>query len=166
MNKIETIVAITGHRPGKLKGVNMRLLREKLANAIVNLEPTTMISGMALGSDMLWAELAIDYKIPLIAALPCYDQDKYWSAVDKYRYYQILENEQLVTTKYVSKCEYDNTCMQRRNEWMVMNSNILIACWNGSAGGTGNCMKAGMLRAEPYTIYQVHPETLKTKRLR
>ena len=30
--------------------------------------------------------------------------------------------------------------MQTRNEWMVNHCDKLIAVWNGSDGGTGNCV--------------------------
>jgi uncharacterized phage-like protein YoqJ len=31
--------------------------------------------------------------------------------------------------------------MQIRNEWMVDNAHIVLALWDGSSGGTGNCIK-------------------------
>jgi len=31
--------------------------------------------------------------------------------------------------------------MQKRNEYMVDNSNIVIAVWDGTKGGTYNCVK-------------------------
>jgi uncharacterized phage-like protein YoqJ len=31
--------------------------------------------------------------------------------------------------------------MQKRNEYMVDNSDIVIAVWDGSKGGTYNCVK-------------------------
>ncbi|PAD70641.1 hypothetical protein CHH83_02225 [Bacillus sp. 7586-K] len=31
--------------------------------------------------------------------------------------------------------------MQKRNEWMVDNSDYVIAVWDGTKGGTGNCVK-------------------------
>ncbi|MNP85294.1 hypothetical protein D3C76_1849670 [compost metagenome] len=31
--------------------------------------------------------------------------------------------------------------MQKRNEWMVDNSKFIISVWDGTKGGTGNCVK-------------------------
>ena len=31
--------------------------------------------------------------------------------------------------------------MQRRNEYMVDKADTLIAVWNGTSGGTANCVK-------------------------
>ena len=31
--------------------------------------------------------------------------------------------------------------MQERNEWMVNNCDVLIAVWDGTSGGTANCVK-------------------------
>jgi uncharacterized phage-like protein YoqJ len=30
--------------------------------------------------------------------------------------------------------------MQRRNEWMVERADVILALWNGSSGGTANCV--------------------------
>lgn len=46
----------------------------------------------------------------------------------------------------VSKCDketllqnhYTNDCMQKRNEYMVDNSDYVIAVWDGKPSGTGN----------------------------
>lgn len=35
---------------------------------------------------------------------------------------------------------YSPEKMQRRNAWMVDHCDFLLACWDGSPGGTGNCM--------------------------
>lgn len=42
--------------------------------------------------------------------------------------------------KYVSP-EYSPACFQIRNEYMVNHSNLLIAVYNGEAGGTRNTLK-------------------------
>lgn len=41
----------------------------------------------------------------------------------------------------VSIGEYHPAKMQLRNQYMVDNSDIVIAIWDGSSGGTGNCVR-------------------------
>ena len=36
---------------------------------------------------------------------------------------------------------YKTGCMEIRNQYMVDNSDCTIAVWDGSRGGTGNCVK-------------------------
>jgi len=139
-------IAITGHRPSKL-GNDYDLIspliikiKSQLQDYIDYTNPNALISGMALGIDILWAELAIENKIPLIAAIPCFNQDKMWPEKSKIRYNKILHSE-FTDIHYVTQTEYTPFCMQKRNEWMVDNCDLLIAVWDGTSGGTANCVK-------------------------
>jgi uncharacterized phage-like protein YoqJ len=40
--------------------------------------------------------------------------------------------------------------MQRRNEWMVDHCDILYAFWDGTSGGTANCVKYAAQIGKPY----------------
>jgi len=95
---------------------------------------------MAVGVDTLFARIAIATNTPLIAAIPCGNQSNYWPDSAKAEYRQILKHKR-TTVKYVSKLPYTNWCMQARNQWMVDNCDILIAVWDGTPGGTANCVK-------------------------
>jgi uncharacterized phage-like protein YoqJ len=93
---------------------------------------------MALGFDQLAAEVAIDQNLPFTAALPCRNQDFKWPQSQKERYWAILNNP-LCTVHHVGN-QYTNTCMQLRNMWMVNKADLVIGCFNGSSGGTKNCL--------------------------
>lgn len=56
----------------------------------------------------------------------------------KNRYLKILNK---CDFKTVISNEYTATCMNERNKYMVISSNLLIAVWNGKASGTGNTVK-------------------------
>lgn len=138
------IVAVTGHRPQKLGnewdgiGPVSDRIRAWLRSQLIELKPTHAISGMALGVDQIFAELAIELKIPLIAAVPCANQDAPWRATSQKRYAALLAKAMQIV--HVSE-EYDGPkCMQRRNEWMVDHCAVLLAVWDGSKGGTANCV--------------------------
>lgn len=146
-------IAFTGHRPNKLnndydlstmgthfikmdifKAVN-EYLRE---NNIKGLENFSFIVGGALGIDTLVALSAIEWGVKFTLAVPCANQDKMWPQKSKNIYLDIMSKAD--TVHYVSKDAYNNTCMQKRNEWMVDNCDVLIAVWDGSNGGTKNCI--------------------------
>ena len=53
---------------------------------------------------------------------------------------------------------YEDSCMQDRNLYMVQNADLLYAVWDGSLGGTANCVHAAenagipVIRVEPKSI--------------
>ncbi len=99
----------------------------------------TFLCGMALGFDMVCAETVIDLKkqykdIKIIGALPCRTQDIKWSVKDRERYKNLLSQLDDI------RCIYDKyigaECMLERNRFMVNNSSLMIALFNGLSGGT------------------------------
>lgn len=154
------IIAITGHRPNKLgndyalKSPLIQRIKEAIIKVIDEEQATQLITGMALGIDTLFAEIAIEKGISFIAALPCLNQDKMWPESSKKLYKEILSNP-LCTIHYVSEAEYDSACMQKRNEYMVDTCDVLIAVWDGTSGGTGNCVNYGKFRKKQIKL--IHP---------
>lgn len=138
-------IAVTGHRPSKLgyeynlNGPFSTFIRDKLREIIVSHKPKTMISGMALGVDTIWAELAIENQVPLIAAIPFIGQESHWPEDAQNKYNKIL-NHELTTIQVICGPGYSAYKMQKRNEWMVDQCDLLVAVWNGTAGGTKNCV--------------------------
>lgn len=141
------IIGISGHRPDKLPdkktGYNLnnpvyKYIRKELENVFSKLKPDTVISGMALGVDSLCAEICIEKKIPFIASVPFKGQELYWSLSDRNRYFYLLEHAERV--EYVSPGGYASWKMQVRNQWIVDNSDILVAVFAGIPGGTKNCI--------------------------
>ena len=67
------------------------------------------------------------------AAIPCPTQADTWPAAQRERYRRLVEAcdfETMVSDRYTS------TCMQRRDRYMVDHASLLIAAFDGSAGGT------------------------------
>jgi uncharacterized phage-like protein YoqJ len=145
-------IAVTGHRPDKLGnewdgvGPISDSIRQQLFQALsVHIDDpcdktVIGISGMALGVDMIWAECLIYRKVPFVAAIPCAGQASRWPASSKRRYFDIVEHP-LCTKHFVSTEPYRPELMQARNEWMVDNCDLLLAAWDGSPGGTANCVR-------------------------
>jgi uncharacterized phage-like protein YoqJ len=142
------IIGITGHRAGKILGgydfpnkttdlivKKLRRLYNKYSESI--LEPNlTIITGMATGVDQLAAQLAIDMKIPFIAAVPFLGQEAVWPAQAKQHYKYLLSQAKEI--KIISEGGYSEPKMFKRNEWIVDNCDRLIAVWHKTNphGGT------------------------------
>ena len=121
--------------------VNYLKLKHKLKNEIINAIQfgyNHFITGMALGTDILCAKIVLKLKkkhdIKLECAIPCLNQTERWTNSDK-KNYEIIINQADIKT-YVSDKKYYNGCMQKRNRYMVDNSSLIIAHFNGSTGGT------------------------------
>lgn len=137
------IYAGTGHRPEKLGGHTMEVF-EKLVryvnSLLISYNPKKIISGMALGWDMALAQGALNANIPLIAAVPFIGQEIVWRPEQQELYHAILAKAEQVVI--CSEGGYASIKYQIRDEWMVDNSDALLALWNGDKkGGTFNTVK-------------------------
>lgn len=138
----------TGHGPKSLpwgyseKGIKYRRFKKELNKEIRNAMKDGyeyFISGMALGIDIIVAEIVIELKkkhsnIKLECAIPCLNQTEKLQKDSKERYENILNNADKIS--YVSNTSYFNGCMQKRNLYMIKQSSLLIAVFNGATGGT------------------------------
>ena len=100
-------------------------------------------NGMAMGFDLLAAErvLALKRKFPqikLIACVPFYGQEKYFSETDKKRYDKILKKADEVMT--LSE-KYYKGCLHERNRYMAERGDILITYCKEETGGTAYTVK-------------------------
>jgi ribA/ribD-fused uncharacterized protein len=153
------VYAATGHRLDKLSPMNKDLAYSiefleqltRFAQTILQKDrPDSAISGMALGWDTAWAIAAIREGVPLIAAVPFDGQESRWPAQSQARYHKILAKAQQVVT--IGEA-YSRETMQARNEWMVDNASLMVALWNGSQGGTRNCVVYAQKVARPLRNY-------------
>ena len=145
-------ITITGHRPNKLiplgygydlRGSKWQTLKKRIKDALLRYDCEELYDGMALGVDQITAIAVLELKdeghdIKLHAIIPCANQEKMWPESSQMLYQAILSKADTIT--YVSKEEYTSWCMQKRNEYMVDNTDMVIAVWDGSAGGTKNCV--------------------------
>lgn len=163
-------IAITGHRPNKLgndytyTSPLFKAITYQLQQIINRYEPKRLITGMALGIDQVFAQLAISNNTPFTAAIPCYDQDSNWPNISRSRYSDLINNP-LCTKHLVTETYYNNWCMQIRNEWIVnqlTNDDKLIAVWDGSSGGTKNCYDYALNKIGEHNILRINPKELTT----
>lgn len=135
------IVAATGHRPDKLGGYDEKTRRALGALATEWLHynrPDKVISGMALGWDQAVAAACVVLGIPFIAAVPFPNQHVRWPPEAQARYRRLLDKASATT---IISDAYGQKTMQLRNQWMVDRADKMLALWNGSWGGTFNCLE-------------------------
>jgi len=167
-------IAFTGHRPEKrnepekiggydinhpLRQAIIKAMTDAVNRAVKKYGETheiVAITGGALGIDQDAARIAYKLGIPFIVAVPCQGQDSKWPAESKKRYQKMLSLASEVVM--VHDGPYNNTCMQDRNIWMVDNCDALIAVWNGTKGGTANCVRYARQVNKP-TVY-INPKKL------
>lgn len=155
-------IAITGHRPDKIGageymgGVISDKIKITLFDLIDKHKPDKGISGMALGVDMLWAHCLFHKNIPFIAAVPFIGQESKWSSTAQSYYKTMLSCSSEIVV--VSEGGYAPYKMQKRNEWMVDKSDLLIGVWDGSKGGTANCIDYARRNKKELII--INPQTL------
>ena len=118
-------------------------LTEVLENA-VKAGYVHFISGLALGIDMIAADIVLSLKkkhknVTLTGAVPCPGQEEPWRDVDQKRYRDLIKKcDQVVICSDSYK---GSETMHIRNHFMVDNSAVVVAIWNGKPSGTGSTVK-------------------------
>lgn len=171
----EKTCAFTGHCPQKLPfGLNeedarctalKEELRKQTINLIENENVTHFISGMALGTDLMAAEIVLDLKvsypgITLESAIPCETQAVKWTVSQRERYYDIAAQCDKET---MLQSHYTPDCMDKRNRYMVDHADFILAVWNGKPSGTGRTVTYA--RGKNRTVIVIDPVSLAVNRL-
>jgi ribonuclease HI/uncharacterized phage-like protein YoqJ len=139
----------TGHRPNKLPGGYDNLnhpgrvwiheqIRAEIRQHIENYPEAQAIVGGALGIDQEAALICKEMGVPYHLYAPCREQDSKWPTTSKVKYQEMLAGA--ASVRYVHDGPYTKSCMQDRNKAMVNDSGFVIAIWDGSSGGTANCV--------------------------
>ncbi|HEY9720652.1 MAG TPA: SLOG family protein [Oscillatoriaceae cyanobacterium] len=159
-------IAGTGHRPDKLGEIwypgkwtpAIAVIKQKLAHYGHALR---VISGMMIGFDLMLAEACAELKaegVPVrwVAALAYEGQEEAWHhdaavATEWYRKLLQLADERVVVSR-----ECTREAFELRARWMVEEANAVLACWDGSPGGTGATLE--LARAESKPVVNIYPE--------
>jgi uncharacterized phage-like protein YoqJ len=128
-------MAVTGHRNIK-EVIPEKTLISIFEGAIYDGYDTFLV-GMAVGFDTLCfrvlEKLRKNNNIRIIACIPCENQDKKFSFLQKLEYRKMINSadEMIVLSK-----EYTPSCMLNRNRFMVNNCSYLLAYLREEKGGT------------------------------
>ncbi|ATF13580.1 DUF1273 domain-containing protein [Brevibacillus brevis X23] len=170
----------TGHRPDRYGHYDIKHEKNKpiiraLTGAIEMLieeeKINRFISGGALGVDTLgfFSVHKIKEKYPNIKnilAVPFDDQDRKWSPEQKKWYRRMIElADEIIYVDTLSEYalkdmtagKYHPAKLQKRNEYMVDHSYAVVAVWDGSNGGTGNCVRYARKAYESRVLFTIDP---------
>ena len=144
---------ITGHRT-----VNPKLAKlgiNQLTDLAIQRRFTTFLTGMALGTDQLAAEVWTERYLTWKAILPCEDQSNLWPIPKQIHYRKLLGKASEVKILYP---KYERGVMQARNQYMVKNSSLCLAFWDGSTTG-GTFLTVTMARKAKLPLIIFNPLT-------
>lgn len=170
-------VCFTGYRPDKLSwGYNEKdekchtfcdVIDSLIGRAVLK-GYRHFVSGMALGVDTICAEAVLKIKaqtpeVILEAAVPCRGQENLWPETQKKRYLNLLDSCDEVS---VLSPRYSSDCMLKRNRYMVDSSDVVIAVYDGKAGGTKQTLEYALKQGKKVvvidpTTFQVTTENSK-----
>lgn len=139
----------TGHRPAKLpwrydeSDPRCVTLKQRITDAVETAYEEGyrhFLCGMAMGCDLYFCECVLELRrrhqdVTLEAAIPCATQADRWPAADRERYVELLAR---CDEQHLIQQAYSPGCMQRRNQYMVDHSALLLAAFAGLPGGTMN----------------------------
>ena len=170
------IISITGHRPNglhkeygynlnneawiKLKEYIEATIEECYKYATPN-EELTLVTGMALGVDTVFWEIAAKLRksnknIKIEAAVPFVGQEKKWIHESQKQYKQMLSESDKVTI--VSEGGFATYKMMARNRYMVNKSDIVIAVICKETGGTAQCVKYA--KEHDKVVIEINPKNI------
>lgn len=134
--KTSKVCVFTGHRE-----LGEDFSKKSLKTAVlemISLGADTFLCGMAVGFDLAAAETVIALKkkhtsLKLVACIPCFGQEKYFSRTDQKRYLSLLKK---ADEKVILADSYYKGCMQVRDKYMAERADSMIAYCKKQEGGT------------------------------
>lgn len=152
------VVAITGHRPGSLNIEQCQYMKESLdfiAGRLVEYYGAgKFLTGLALGADTIWAELALKYGVEYDAYIPFEGQEDRWSKTDKKKYQDLRSG---AVIEKVFGQHFSNRLYHARNDALIRDSDLLVAVWRPSVqnGGTFSTVQKSLKRNHPTLLLDV-----------
>ena len=128
-----------------------------IAEVIMSINPTSIISGMADGWDIALAKTSLSLNIPLAAAIPFHG----FRGHEKKGEYQDILNNTLTSAYYICSEGYEVWKLHRRNEWIADRANLMLAFWDGNKKGeTFNCIEYCHKKNIPWINLYTPPKEL------
>ena len=149
-NSYKNACVFTGHRELD-KDFSAKKLKKAIEDVIQE-GITDFYNGMAKGFDLAAASAVLKLKkkypqIRLIACIPCYGQEKYFSEKDKKTYISVLKKADESITLSPN---YFRGCMQVRDRYMAERASMMIAYCKKEIGGAAYTVKI---------FKKLHPES-------
>lgn len=168
-------ICLTGHRPNNLPGgydyshpfyaALYSKLKEMVEHVLRYQDSVTLHSGMALGSDTVWAHVAVDLaalypgRVFFYAEVPFPQQASRWKDADQKRWEYLLHFAH--ETRYVGT-EYAPHLLMERNKVMIDSSTAVIAICNKDTRSGGTYHAVQYAKKQGKGVFNIDPETVMT----
>ena len=152
-------VAATGHRPQHLDPGQRAWVRAELRRVVLKLRDQhglqVGISGMAIGTDLWWADELVRADVALWAHVPFPQQWEPWLPVQRDEWHRLHDLAAKVTT-YGDR--YDVRLLHARNDGMLAAANAVVAVHKAgkTTGGTASAVQKARQRGLP--VVNIDPE--------
>lgn len=141
--------AFTGYRPMKMPfgydeqcalALDFKKRLRETIEMLILMGYTHMVSGGAQGMDIMAAETVLELKkvypeVTLELAIPYEAQAAKWSAAYQTRWQRCVDAADMLT---IISHTYTKNCLFARNRYLVQQTDLLLACYDGQEGGTKN----------------------------
>lgn len=139
--------AFTGYRPQKMpwgfdekdpRCIQFKAMLRATIETLIEQGYTHFLSGGAMGMDMYAAEIVVALRrqypqITMEMVSPFDQQAEKWTPELKARHDRLFDQADVITA--VSQA-YTKSCMLKRNRYLVVNADLLLAAYDGQPGGT------------------------------
>lgn len=172
MNRNNFTISVTGLRKHKLNFAKTEyVIKEseiinkliELINPYIDIGYDTFLTGMATGSDTMFAKAIIEIKkkrddLILNAVIPFVDQPKQFSLDERKEYNDILKKCEVIR---IIDNEYKKDCYLKRNEYLVKNSSVLFAITDDiNLARSGTTFTINRAIKEGIEVVVINPYTL------
>jgi hypothetical protein len=154
-------IGVTGHQ--HFEGVsNKSWIKKQVFKVTEVLDIEMGYSSLAIGADMLFAEILLARKIKLFAVIPSVDYDKTFGESDLIHYQSLLQN---ASDKIMLNFSHPNEeAFFEAGKYVARHSDLLLVIWDGQPakglGGTGDVFNYALGQGKP--IIHINPWTKET----
>jgi hypothetical protein len=154
---------VSGHQ--KRQGIDWNWVRETLRQELLQVDHVQRaLSSLAIGSDQIFAEVALSLGIPVTAVIPLADYERFFEREGLSNYLRLLEQ---CTPIYLPSQIDPERAFYEAGKFIVDGSDVLFAIWDGEKaegfGGTADIV--AYARTKGLVVIQIEPISRTINRL-
>ena len=156
-------VGVTGHQ--MREGIDWAWVRTCLSSTLMGLDaPESALTCLAVGSDQVFAEVALSLKIRVVAVIPMKDYAKFFAGPALTHYVDLLSAS---TVHVLEGASSEEESFLVAGKFVVDNCDTLFAVWDGqpSKGIGGTADIVDYARTQKKLVIRIDPIGQKVERL-